>query len=144
LSVNDGSRFVDRQQILKVVKPDHQPHSCMTFDGQPGTCLSARECYPYTKVHQSLSSNETWVIGSLGTCHLSTEANGRQVQSIIKIPLCNRENNALVSRSTEFAVIIYIAGRHNLKATTYLLANKRWDVSRMALARESLTGKSLL
>ncbi|XP_046639209.1 chymotrypsin-2-like isoform X1 [Daphnia pulicaria] len=80
--VNDGSRFVDRQQILKVVKPDHQPHSCMTFDGQPGTCLSARECYPYTKVHQSLSSNETWVIGSLGTCHLSTEANGRQVYGV--------------------------------------------------------------
>lgn len=52
--------------------------SCMTFDRQPGTCLSVRDCYPYTKLHQSLSPLETWVIGTLGTCNFS-EANGRQV-----------------------------------------------------------------
>nr|CAH0104340.1 unnamed protein product [Daphnia galeata] len=80
--VNDGSRFVDRRQIPQAVKPDHEPHSCMTFDGQPGTCLSARECYPYTKVHQSLSSSESWVIGSLGTCHLFNKANGQQVYGV--------------------------------------------------------------
>lgn len=57
----------------------------MTFDGQPGTCMSARECYPYTKVHQSLGPRDTWVIGSLGTCHLSTDSIGRQVYDSLKL-----------------------------------------------------------
>ena len=43
----------------------------MTFDSQSGVCLSVRECYPYTKLHQLLSPLETWVIGTVGTCHFT-------------------------------------------------------------------------
>ncbi|XP_032786548.2 chymotrypsin-2 [Daphnia magna] len=86
VSQANGNRsgFVGRLQSQADIIPDHDPkhHSCMTFDGQPGTCMSARECYPYTKVHQSLGPRDTWVIGSLGTCHLSTDSIGRQGSGI--------------------------------------------------------------
>lgn len=52
--------------------------SCVTFDGQPGFCQTVQDCYPYTKLHQSISPLETWIIGTRGTCHF-VEASGRHV-----------------------------------------------------------------
>lgn len=54
--------------------------SCKTFDYFPGVCMPVAECYPYTKMHQSISNLETWVVGTRGTCNY-VEPSGRQVRN---------------------------------------------------------------
>ena len=66
-------------QQLPLYFQEPSPHSCVTFDKKLGTCLSVKECYPYTRVHQDIGNLETWVIGTKGTCHY-VEPDGRQVE----------------------------------------------------------------
>lgn len=51
--------------------------SCWTHDGKLGKCGSVRSCYPNSRLPE-LSSLETWVIGTRGTCYYA-EPSGRQV-----------------------------------------------------------------
>jgi len=54
--------------------------SCWTREGKTGTCMSIRECYPFTRF-PDLSDLETWAIGTKGTCHYG-EPTGRQVMDL--------------------------------------------------------------
>lgn len=65
---------VDRPQLVTQEDP-----SCLTFDRQLGTCRSIRDCYRYTRLHQSIKEDETWVIGTRGSCSF-TEPSGKQVR----------------------------------------------------------------
>ena len=55
--------------------------SCWTREGKTGTCMSIRECYPFTRF-PDLSDLETWAIGTKGTCHYG-EPTGRQVMDLM-------------------------------------------------------------
>ena len=57
---------------------DDDDKSCTTFDNQPGICRTAKQCYPYFRLHDSIDNLESWVLGTKGRCNYQ-EPSGRQV-----------------------------------------------------------------
>ncbi len=58
---------------------DFGDRSCLTYELKVGTCMPVSECYPYTKMHQTIGNLETWVMGTRGTCNYA-EPSGKQVR----------------------------------------------------------------
>ena len=58
---------------------DFGNRSCLTYELKSGICMPATECYPYTKMHQTISNLETWVMGTRGMCNYA-EPSGKQVK----------------------------------------------------------------